>query len=110
MKTSNAAANLKQRYCVLFCMLAIAVLPIVATIMIVTATAIVMFITMIFSRIVASIASVASIIAVFAMLFLVTRSIFTVIPIILHKIDPLVTGIVFATVLVPMFGMSWRYA
>ena len=106
MKTSNAAANLKQRYCVLFCMLAIAVLPIVATIMIVTAASIVMFITMIFSRIVASI---ASIIAVFAMLFLVTRSIFTVIPIILHKIDPLVTGIVFATVLVPMFGMSWRY-
>src|ERR1017187_10078924 len=44
------------------------------------------------------------------MLFLVTRNILMVVPVVLHKIDPLAAGVVFAAVLVPMFGVARRYA
>lgn len=40
----------------------------------------------------------------------VTRSIFVLIPIILHKQDPLAAGMVFAAVLAPVFGVARRYA
>jgi len=44
------------------------------------------------------------------MLFLVTRYILAVVPVVLHKQDPLAAGIVFTAVLAPMFGVARRYA
>lgn len=44
------------------------------------------------------------------MLFLVAWHIFTVVPVVFHKIDALAAGIVFAAVLAPVFGMAWWYA
>ena len=43
--------------------------------------------------------------------FLVTRYILAVVPVVMHKEDPLAAGIVFAAVLFPMFGvarMQWH--
>jgi hypothetical protein len=45
-----------------------------------------------------------------AMLFLVTRHILAVVPVVLHKVDSLATGVVFVTVLAPMFGVARRHA
>src|SRR5450759_1483844 len=49
-------------------------------------------------------------IPVITMLFLITRSILAVVPVVLHKEDPLAAGVVFAAVLAPMFGVARRYA
>ena len=47
-----------------------------------------------------------AVIAAITMLLLVTRSILAVIPGVLHKVDSFATGIVFAAVFAPVFGMS----
>lgn len=55
-------------------------------------------------------ALVTAIIPAVTMLFLVTRDILAVVPVVLHKVDPLAAGVVFAAVLAPMFGVARRYA
>jgi hypothetical protein len=44
------------------------------------------------------------------MLFLVTRNVLAVVPVVLHEEDPLAAGVVFAAVLAPMFGLTRRDA
>ena len=53
---------------------------------------------------------VTAVITAMTMLFLVTRSVLALVPVVMHKEDPLAAGVVFAAVLVPMFGMARRYA
>jgi hypothetical protein len=44
------------------------------------------------------------------MSFLITRDILAVIPVIMHKEDPLAAGIVFSAMLAPMLGVAGGYA
>jgi hypothetical protein len=54
-------------------------------------------------------ALVTTIILAVTMSFLITRNILAVVPSILHKKDALTAGVVFATVLAPISGMTWWY-
>lgn len=80
------------------------VLAITATVMIVAVAVVLLLSTMIIP------ALVTAVILAITMLFLVTRNILVVVPVVLHKVDPLAAGIVFAAVLAPMFGVARRYA
>ena len=40
------------------------------------------------------------------MMFLVMRNVFVLVPVVAHKIDPFVTGVVFAAMPAPVFGMA----
>jgi hypothetical protein len=53
---------------------------------------------------------VTAIIPAVVMLFLITRSVFSVVPVVAHKVDPLAAGIVFVTVLSPILTVARRYA
>ena len=53
---------------------------------------------------------VTAVILATALLFLITRNILTVVPVVLHKVDALATGIVFAAVFPPVFCMTIRHA
>jgi len=53
---------------------------------------------------------VTAAIAIIAMLFPVTRGILAVVPVVLHKVDPLVAGVIFSTVPGPMLAMARGYA
>ena len=53
---------------------------------------------------------VTTVIPVFTMLFPITWNVFAVVPVVLDKIDPLAAGVVFAAMLVPMLGVARRYA
>jgi hypothetical protein len=44
------------------------------------------------------------------MSFLITRNIFAVVPVVLHKENTLAAGVVFTAVLTPIFGVTRRYA
>jgi hypothetical protein len=48
--------------------------------------------------------------ALVTMSFLISRDILAVVPVVMYKKDPLAAGIVFATVLAPMFGVARGYA
>ena len=41
-----------------------------------------------------------------AMTFLVTRCVLMLVPVVLHKVDPLATGVIFAAVFAPIFLMA----
>ena len=45
-----------------------------------------------------------------AVFFAVARRVFVVVPIILHKINGLATGVIFVTVFAPFFLVTGRYA
>ena len=47
---------------------------------------------------------------VVTMMFLVTRSVFVLVPVVVHKVDPFAAGVVFAAMPAPMFGIAWRDA
>ena len=54
--------------------------------------------------------TVSVVISVTTMFFLVTRDVLVVVPIVPDKEDSLAAGMVFVAVLVPMFGVTRRYA
>jgi hypothetical protein len=54
--------------------------------------------------------SIMVVISVTMMFFLVTRDVLAVVPIVLDKEDSLAAGMVFVAVLFPMFGVTRRYA
>lgn len=49
--------------------------------------------------------SVMVVVTVIVMSLLVTGDIFTVVPVVLHEVDPLATGVVLAAVLAPVLGV-----
>src|ERR1700690_2212792 len=51
-----------------------------------------------------------AVILVATIMFLVTRNVLVVVPVVLHKEDPLAAGVVLAAVLAPVFGMARRHA
>ena len=55
-------------------------------------------------------ALVTAVIPAITMPFPITGCILAVVPVVTHKEDPLAAGVVFATVLSPMFGVTRRYA
>ena len=52
----------------------------------------------------------AFVVATLAIAFLMTRDVFTVVPVVLDEIDSLVAGIVFTTMLVPVFVVAWWHS
>lgn len=62
---------------------------------------------LIFAPVVATI--VITLIPAVAMLFLITRHIFLVVPVVPNKIDPLTASVVFAAMLAPVFGVTRRH-
>jgi hypothetical protein len=44
------------------------------------------------------------------MVFLIVRNIFALVPVVLHKVDPLATGVVFVAMLAPVVAMARGYA
>jgi hypothetical protein len=65
-------------------------------------------ITMVALRLVAAV--ITPFITSITVLLLVTRHIFPLVPVVLHKVDALAAGIVFATVFFPILGVTWRHA
>lgn len=61
---------------------------------------------MVFLTVFISAMVIPSVISVITMLFLVARNVFAFIPVIMYKIDALITGMIFMAVFAPMFGMS----
>ena len=55
-------------------------------------------------------ALVTAVIPAITVSFLITRNILAFVPVVVDKEDPLAAGVVFATVLAPMFGVAWGYA
>src|SRR5512147_2924852 len=53
---------------------------------------------------------VTAVILAITMIFLVMRNVLAVVPVVLHKKDPLAAGVVLATVFAPVFGLTRRYA
>jgi len=51
----------------------------------------------------------ASIVSTVPVVLVVTRNVFALVPVVLHKIDPLATGIVPVAVLVPMLRVARGY-
>ena len=66
-----------------------------------TAAAMFSLVPMVFTMPVAALVTV-----VIPVMFLVTRNVLAVIPVVLYEIDPLAAGTVFMAVLAPMFGMA----
>jgi len=85
---------------VVIAMVAIAMVAIAISAMVVVAISATMIIPVI----------VVSSIMVITMLLLVAWSVFVVVPVVLHKIDPLVARVVFSAVLGPMLAMARGYA
>ena len=48
-------------------------------------------------------------VAAVAMPFLVARDVFVLIPVVLHKVDPLVAGVVLVAMSAPVLRVAWRY-
>ena len=84
---------------VVIAMVAIAMVAIAISAMVVVAISATMIIPVI----------VVSSIMVITMLLLVAWSVFVVVPVVLHKIDPLVARVVFSAVLGPMLAMARGY-
>jgi hypothetical protein len=54
-------------------------------------------------------AVIATVVVWLAMAFLIMRNIFMLIPVVLHKIDALVAGVVLAAMPAPVLRVVWRY-
>jgi hypothetical protein len=75
----------------------------VVTIVVIVAAAVVLASTMIISVL------VMAVIPTITMMFLVTRNILPVVPVVLHKEDPLAAGVVLAAVFAPVFRVAWGH-
>lgn len=79
------------------------IFAILAAVPLLAAVPMVVTVTMMIVTVIATI-----VIPALTMMFLIARNIFTLIPVVLNKIDSLAARVICAAMLAPIFGMPWR--